>query len=347
VNPFLTPLALGFRLGVALRGWAYRRGWFKTRRLSRPVVSIGNLTTGGAGKTPLVRFIAQRLVERGWEPSVLTRGYGRRAGEDIIVLEPGPGRRAEAREVGDEPALLARALPDVPIVICADRYRAGSVAEERFNVDVHLLDDGFQHWALAREVDVVALDVTQELSDWALLPAGRLREPCSALQRAHIVVLTRTELGGAHDLGKRVSCVNPGAEVFWSTTMLRGFVDVQNGGPLPVQDVRGEPLCAFCAIGNPGAFFADLRAWGFSVVAEEAFPDHHCYSPADLVRLTARARETGAVAMLTTEKDMMNLPREWLSEVPVAACAIEFEIAEEDAFVSTLLERLEHTRGRT
>lgn len=347
MNYLLTPLALGFRLGVALRRAAYRHGWRKTRRLRRPVVSIGNLTTGGTGKTPLVRFVTQRLLDRGWKPSILTRGYGRRAGADLFVLEPGTERRVEAREVGDEPAMLAKALPDVPIVICADRYRAGCVAEERFNVAAHLLDDGFQHWTLARDVDVVALDVTQEFSDWAVLPAGRLREPCSALRRAHMVLLTRTELGDPLPLQQRVSRINPRADVFRSTTMLRGFVDAQRGGAFPVQDLRGERLCAFCGIGNPAAFFADVREWGFSLVAEEAFPDHYLYSAADLAGLARRARETGAVALLTTEKDMMNLPRGWSSEVPVAACVIEAQIAGEDAFVSALLERLEAARERT
>jgi tetraacyldisaccharide 4'-kinase len=346
VNPLLTPLALGFRLGVALRDTAYRRGWCKIHRLNRPVVSVGNLTVGGAGKTPLVRFIAERLLHRGWNPGILTRGYGRSRGNEMIVLEPRPERRVDAREVGDEPALVAKVLPKVPVVICASRYRAGRLAEERFSVDVHLLDDGFQHWALARDVDIVVLDVTQEFSDWALLPAGRLREPCSALARAHLVVLTRTELGGAPALQDRVRRINPQARVFLSTTELRGFVNAQSGGPFPVQDLRGEPLCAFCGIGNPGAFFADVRQWGFSAVAEEVFPDHHVYSPSDFRRLAKLAREAGATALLTTEKDIANFPPEWICEVPVAACVIEIEIREAEAFEHALLGRLEAARVR-
>ena len=262
MNPLLTPLALGFRLGVALRGAAYRRGWCKTHRLNRPVVSVGNLTAGGAGKTPLVRLIAQRLLNRGWSPSILTRGYDRRRGPGIIVVEPGPERRVDPRDVGDEPALLARALPKVPIVIGANRYRAGRLAEERFPVDVHLLDDGFQHWALERDVDIVALDVTQEFSDWALLPAGRLREPCAALERAHIVVLTRTELGDAPALEARLSRINPRARVFLSTTTLRGFVEAQSGGPFPVQDLRGRAARRFLRDWEPASFLRGCAAVG-------------------------------------------------------------------------------------
>lgn len=347
MNRLFTPLALGWRVGIALRRAAYRRGWLKTRDLNRPVVSVGNLTAGGTGKTPLVVYLAERLLNRGWNPVILTRGYGRRRGVDMIVLAPGPERKAAAREVGDEPALLARALPRVPIVVCADRYRAGQVAEESFPVDVHLLDDGFQHWGLARDVDVVALDVTQEFSDWALLPAGRQREPCTALARAHLVVLTRTELRDPRAHHDRVRRLNPQASIFLSTTSLRGFVDVRSGGPFPVQELRGQPLCAFCGIGNPSAFFADVRRWGFSAVAEVAFPDHHVYSAEDLRCLTQRARRAGAVALLTTEKDALNLPPAWDAEIPVAACVIQTELSESEAFEAELLARLETARART
>jgi tetraacyldisaccharide 4'-kinase len=291
-----------------------------------------------------VRFRAERLLNRGWKPDILTRGYGRQRGAEIIALDPAAERRADARAVGDEPALLAAALPGTPIVICADRYRGGRLAEERFNADVHLLDDGFQHWALARDVDVVALDVTQEFSDWALLPAGRLREPCSALKRAHLVVLTRTELGAAQFVQERVSRLNPQAKTFLSTTTLRGFVDAHSGGPFPVQDLRGEPVGAFCGVGNPGAFFADVRQWGFDVVTERAFPDHHVYTTTDFRHLAARAREAGAVALLTTEKDVANFPARWSFEIPMAACVAETEISEADAFEEALLARLEVAR---
>jgi tetraacyldisaccharide 4'-kinase len=345
VNRLLTPLATGFRLGVALRRAAYQRGWFPTRRLNRPVLSVGNLTVGGTGKTPLVVFVAERLLNCGWNPGILTRGYGRRRGADLIAIEPGAERRVEAREVGDEPVLLARALRRVPIVVGADRYRAGRRAEEQFNVDVHLLDDGFQHWSLARDVDIVALDVTQELSDRAVLPAGRLREPCSALERAHFVVLTRTELGDASPLENRVRAINPRAGIFRSTTALRSLVEVASGRPQRVEDLRGKPLHAFCGIGNPRAFFADLRHWGFTLAGETVFPDHHVYNPAELRQLAVRARAAGAVALLTTEKDAVNLPLRWTSETPIIACAIQSQIGEAEAFQEALIARLEAAKA--
>ncbi len=347
VNPILRPLATGFRLGVALRHAAYRRGWFKTRRLRRPVVSVGNLTVGGAGKTPLVMAVARILRRRGFTPSILTRGYGRRSRNPLVVLEPAATLSPDPRECGDEPALLARALSEVPIVICADRYRAGCLAEERFGVDVHLLDDGFQHLALARDIDIVVLDTTQKLSDRDLLPAGRLREPTSALNRAECVILTRVELGDPGPLEKQVLEINPRAQIFHSMTKLDRLVDIRSGRIYPHNAFEGEPVLAFCGIGNPKAFFADLRKWRFSVIGEQAFPDHHGYSDNDMALLLLMAegfKKRDVRAWVTTEKDAMNLPapdkRKSEGGIPIVACVIESSIREEQAFEEWLLARL-------
>lgn len=343
MNRMLWPMALGFKWGVALRAAAYRRGWLTIRRLSKPVVSVGNLTVGGTGKTPLVRSIAERLRQHGWNPGILTRGYARQRGAEIVLLAPSVKRAPDPREVGDEPAFLARSLPEVPMAVGADRYRAGRLAEERFNVDVHLLDDGFQHLALARDLDVVALDVTQELSDRALLPAGRLREPVSALARAHMVVITRVELGDSQPLEDRVRSVNPQAGIFHARTALSGLVEAASGEAYLREGLGDGQVAAFCGIGNPQGFFADLRHWGFRVVEEIAFPDHHVYTLMDLRRLAERAREFGAAALVTTEKDIMNLPSTWNPSVdgPVLACAIRTEIVESEPFETALLSALE------
>jgi tetraacyldisaccharide 4'-kinase len=347
VNPLLRPLSASFRLGVAFRRAAYHRGWFKTRRLSRPVVSIGNLTVGGTGKTPLIALITRSLLKQGWTPAILTRGYGRRRGPELLALPPAARRMANTLEVGDEPAWLARTLPEVPIVVCGDRFRAGRVAEQRFHVDLHLLDDGFQHLALARDVDLVVLDVTQDFSDLALLPAGRQREPCSALERAQMIVLSRVELADPSPFEKKVRCINPRAPVFHSATELCGVIDAKSGRVSPPQELNGRAVSAFCGIGNPGAFFADLRKWGFTVASQEAFPDHHVYTEGELRRVSRRARATGAVAMLTTEKDAANLPPVWEPELPVLACAIKLAVPEAEHFEATLLSYLRASKEAT
>lgn len=345
MSVLLRPLATAFRYGVALRAASYHRGWLKTRRLSRPVVSVGNLTVGGSGKTPLVAYIAEALLKHGQRPGILTRGYGRRGHADLVTVEPGDGcRNPDPREIGDEPALLAQRLPSVPMVVCADRYRGGCVLEQRFGVDVHLLDDGFQHWALARDVDIIALDSTQALSDRALLPAGQQREPCSALARAHLVVLTRTELGEQptiEALERKVRQINPQAEIFRSTTKFQGLRDVRGATGLADTFAArdGKPVFAFCGIGNPQSFFANLQQWGFQVAGEKSYRDHHVYTPADLDTLRSLARRCGASALLTTEKDALNLPPT-AEGLPIFACVIQAELSEAEEFEERLLARI-------
>jgi tetraacyldisaccharide 4'-kinase len=346
MNRFLTPLAEAYGLGAMLREHAFRRGWLKSRRLSRPVISVGNLTVGGSGKTPLVAWIVEALLRRGYKPAILTRGYGRKRGADLLVLEPQRERDIDARTVGDEPALLARALPQVPIVISANRHRAGQLAERRFGADIHILDDGFQHFALERDLDIVTIDVTQELQGLALLPAGRLREPCSALRRADLILLTRAELQNPDAIETQVRSINPQAQIFHCSTVLRGLIEAVSGTLQSPAAYHGRPLCAFCGIGNPRAFFADLRRWGFRLRAEIAFRDHHVYTPNDMRRLQAVAQAEGAVAFLTTEKDVMNLSPQWKSELPVLACAIRTEISDASAFEEALLAGVSPIRRR-
>jgi tetraacyldisaccharide 4'-kinase len=342
MNPFLSSLAVIYGRASSARSAAYRHGWLKRRRLNRPVISIGNLTVGGTGKTPLVAYVARLLLKRGFKPSILTRGYRRSRGPSLVVLEPSSSRSLDPREVGDEPALLATALPEVPIVVCTDRYRGGLVAEERFQVNVHLLDDGFQRLQLARDVDIVALDVTQELSDRALLPAGRQREPVEALRRAHLVVLTRVELGGAERLEQIVGERHPGALLFHGRTRLRALRSFSSGQEFLLESLEARPVCAFCGIGNPRAFFRNLRQWGFHIVGEHAFPDHHVYSERDVASLVLSAREAGALTLMTTEKDFGNLPADWRADLNAYACIIETEIEEQEAFERALFARLEN-----
>ena len=346
MNPLLQSLSAVFQAGVALRHEAYRRGWLETRRLNRPVVSVGNLSVGGTGKTPLVILMARILLAAGHRPCLLTRGYRGHGGKGLIVLEAGADRIADPREVGDEPAALARALPAVPIIVSPDRLRGGRIGEQRFQATVHLLDDGFQHLALYRDLDVVLLDVTRPSSDLALLPAGRMREPFSALQRAHWVILTRTELGDAAGWQARVQAQDSQARIFHCSTKFAGLVDARNGLSEPPANLRRNKAAAFCGIGNPAAFFADLRSWGFWVVAERVFPDHHVYRRHELDDLFALWRSAGVEAILTTQKDLMNLPPDWNAPWPLFACCIRPEIEEKMEFERALLAEVESAAAR-
>jgi len=285
--------------------------------------------------------MANALVRHGFRPSILTRGYGRQREGRLIVIDPAPGRHPKAREVGDEPALLAQKLPSIPIVVGVNRYRSGRLAEEQFDVDVHLLDDGFQHLALARDLDIVLLDATEEPSDTALLPAGRLREPYSALKYADLIVITRSNQGDCRAQEASVREINPSALVFHSTTRVRRILDVATGRVHYAQEFAGEPVSAFCGLGNPRAFFDDLQRWGFTLQGKWTFRDHHVYSQSDIRRLTAWARASGARALVTTEKDAVNFPSPWEAGIPIFACEIEPEILEEKRFEEELLARLQ------
>ena len=342
------PLGCLYGMGAVARRAAYRRGWLRQQRLGRPVVSVGNLTAGGTGKTPLVRWLAERLERAGLRPAILTRGYRRGPGPDTIVIPPESGRRPRARDVGDEAAWLARALPAVPIGVGADRFRTGRLVEADFSVDVFILDDGFQHLALARDLDAVTLDATQPLSDAAILPAGLQREPCSALARADVVVVTRTELTGPVCVEAPVEAVvrriNPGAPLIRERTRLDHLVDIASEAAQSVSQSAaawaGRPVHAFCGIGNPEAFFRDLRLWGFNAVRESVFPDHHVYRD---LRFAAAGE---AAALVTTEKDAMNLEGLDLTEVgvPVLVCCARLALEDEAAFDEILFARLGYSR---
>ncbi len=337
--PVLAPFAAIYGKAAGARSAAYRGGWLNAGRLARPVVSVGNLTAGGAGKTPLVALLAKLLLERGVKPAILTRGYRRDPGPSLIAIDPAPARSADPRKTGDEPAWLARELPDVPIVISADRYRAGAVAEQRYRVDVHLLDDGFQHLKLWRNVDVVAIDATQPLSDRALFPAGRQREPCAALKRAHFVVLTRSDQADAAPLEAQIREIAPQARSFRAHAVLRGWTDIAKRCRLEPDALRGRPLYAFCGIGNPTAFFSGLERDGFDVRGKRAFRDHHVYSGGEVARLLSCARQTNA-ALVTTEKDAMNLPHSQEGGFAAFACRIAAEISDVETLMESLITML-------
>ncbi|MGH9345226.1 MAG: tetraacyldisaccharide 4'-kinase [Terriglobia bacterium] len=341
----LTPLAIlatVYGCGSSARNAAYQRKWLKVRRLGRPVISIGNLTAGGTGKTPLVALIARLLLKGGLKPVILTRGYGRASGPPLIALDPAGERSPDPRQVGDEPALLAAELPEVPIVISASRVQAGRYAEERYQPDVHLLDDGFQHQQLARQLDIATLDTTQPLSDRAVIPAGRQRERCSALKRAHMVVLTRVEkvdMAASAPLERQVRGINSQSKIFHCRTKLSGWLSVADGRRLTADYPAGRDVYAFCGIGNPEAFFRDLARWDLSLAGRRSFHDHHVYTDSEIARLVIAANKIKAT-LVTTVKDVMNLPADWRHTLPAFACLIEAEILEASAFEESLFEAL-------
>jgi tetraacyldisaccharide 4'-kinase len=279
-----------------------------------PVVSVGNLTTGGTGKTPLVEWVARALAREGLRACVLTRGYGRADESRRVVASDGARVLAEVAECGDEPRLLAESLLGAAAVVCdRDRVAAARWARAELGAEVFVLDDGFQHLRIARDLDVVTLDATAPWGGGHMLPRGRLREPASGLARADCVVITRAELAAdLEGLRAEVARVSGGrAAVFMSRVRTLGLKPLSEEGSgvasVKIESVRVGTVGAFCAVGNPGAFFEHVRRDGFELGYTRAFQDHHAYTQADAEAISREAFKRGARALLTTAKDAVKL----------------------------------------
>ena len=340
--------ALGRPLGAlwggvaALRGALYDRELLRVERLPIPVLSIGNLTVGGTGKTPLVARLATRFAERGRRPAIALRGYGganatRRGAPVLMVSDGRNGPRPPWREAGDEALLLAHLLPGVPILAGRNRAAAGREAVSRLAADLLLLDDGFQHRGLHRDADLVALDAREPFGAGRFLPAGELRESPRALRRAHAVVVTRADRDADWLAARRaVEAEVPGLPVFRARHRPRGLARAATGEPLPLDALRGAPVAAFAGLARPAGLPESLAACGASVVAFRAFPDHHPFTAADLERIRTEAHASGAQFIVTTRKDAVRLDP---GAAPPDLVVLDIDVDIEDE--AALLARLE------
>jgi tetraacyldisaccharide 4'-kinase len=312
------PLSALYGGVVGARNGLYDGRLLRSRALRAPVISVGNLSTGGSGKTPFVILLGELLKARGIRFDVLSRGYGRKT-RGVLLVEPG----GLPQDFGDEPLLIARRL-QAPVIVGENRYEAGRFAEARFGPQMHLLDDGFQHRELARDFDVVL--VTPEDARGRLLPAGRLREPLRALQRADAVVLT----GGSSPESFPIA-----GKTVWRVR--RGIVP-QNVPPRPI---------IFCGIARPQNFLLQLRAAGVDPVAEAFFRDHHAYTEKDIHDLLQLRRRSEAGGFVTTEKDAVNLGGYLDALGPLAVVPVKMELADAANAVDTMLRVIEERRGRS
>jgi tetraacyldisaccharide 4'-kinase len=312
------PLSAIYGGVVGARNALYDRQWLHTRSLQGSVISVGNLSTGGSGKTPFVILLGELLKTRGIKFDVLSRGYGRQT-RGVLLVEPG----GMPRDFGDEPLLIARRL-QAPVIVGEDRYEAGRFAEQRFGPQIHLLDDGFQHRGLARDFDIVL--VTPDDARDRLLPEGRLRERLHSLQRADAVALASGASPESFPLaGKTV----------WR---IRRGINPQNIPPRPV---------VFCGIARPQNFLLQLRAAGIDPVAEAFFRDHHAYTENDVRDLLALRQRSEAGGFVTTEKDAVNLGGYLEALGPLAVVPVKMELADAANAVDTMLRVIEERRRRS
>ena len=338
----LTPLRWLYTAGVQFRNTLYTRGVIKARKLPCRVISVGNIVVGGTGKTPAVIAIAKHLQRAGMRVAILLRGYKRRIREKVTIVSDGEKVCASPIESGDEAQVMARYLSGVPILVGKCRYLAGQVALEHFKVDVLLLDDGFQHRQLARDVDILTIPTTHPFgSPEKLLPAGTLREPPSALKRADLILLTHADMPDiSTPIKKLVKSLAPNALVLesihqpiycyplvigvpaaqetfsrqfsakrfsFNTPLLQPITDNRQPTTIDIKELKGKRVLAVCGIGNPGAFVGTLMRCAVASVELLEFPDHHVYTEIDKQHIYAAFQETGADLIVTTQKDEQKL----------------------------------------
>jgi tetraacyldisaccharide 4'-kinase len=337
----LWSLSLPYGAAAHLRARAYRKGILKQQHLDRTVISIGNLTTGGTGKTPMVLWLAERLLAEGKNVGILTRGY---RGEKIALSsETNSPANANANiATSDEVRLLQARLGNrVRFGVSANRYEQGRELAQH-GVNWFVLDDGFQHLQLARDVDIVLIDATNPFSGGRLLPAGHLREPRSALARADIIVITRGTHAPAIESAIRR---DSNAPIFYARPKLDAIHSSTDGQPgAAIVPEMLPKLFAFCGIGNPAAFLGDLRTWGLDIVGHKFFPDHHRYTDQDDQEILQEASAAGANGLICTEKDLYNLHAIYYGKLPTFYCSVSMQIDSADDFWRSVLSRVESRR---
>jgi len=294
----LLPASVLYGIGSYIRTAGYSIGAFRRTKLPATVISVGNMSTGGTGKTPVTIDLARRLVAAGHKVAVLSRGYKRQSAAPHVVVSDGKQVLVACREAGDEPFLIAQSVPEAVVIVGADRSSSGQLAIDQFGAQVILLDDGFQHIKLKRDRDIVLIDYLDDLEHATLLPAGRLREPLSALGRASSIVISKVPVGCDAEQMSRISKTirryNKTADI--------SFCQFK---PDSAHNLRGHRVFAFCGIAKPKPFFDSLDQLGANVIKQQAFADHYWYTPQDLAQIEALARKLKADLLVTTEKDLV------------------------------------------
>lgn len=331
-----------YALITRLRILLYKRGVLVSHQLKHPVVSVGNLTVGGTGKTPLTIFLATTLKQAGYQPIVLTRGYKRRSKDPVLAVSDGRKILCNPQDSGDEPYLLATKLSGVPVIVAKNRYAGGRSVEEQYQKVIHLLDDGYQHLQLKRDLNILVLDATEPFGGSQLLPLGKLREPLSAIRRADAIVISRAHmLADFDELELRIRKWNKVAPISYFHHDVTAIFDAKKTSDrFLTRDFVGKRVIAMAAIGNPQVFLHDLAHYQMEIADQFLFRDHHDLSQAELDRVLQRATETNADAIITTEKDAVRLQKLDFREGRILVLQIAFVPQDETVYKSQFLEEV-------
>ena len=335
-------LSLLYGTGVEIRRLLFKWGILNAKTLRSPVISVGNLTVGGTGKTPFVAYLARVLQKLGYQPIILSRGYrGSRVRTGGIVSE-GSQPLLGPEDCGDEPYMLARALPGVPVVVGKDRYRAGRSIEDRYERAIHLLDDGFQHLALKRNLNLLLIDGTDPFGGRHLLPRGRLREPLRAISRADMIIVTRSHLvTDSEGIELAIRHRHPTVPIAYFYHDAVGLKDLRTGKHFLLRDLMNQHVIVVAAIGNPEVFLRDLAHYQIRVADQIFFRDHHVFRQSELDGALDQAREVGARCVMTTEKDAVRLSHLQFEEGELMVFQIEARPEDPNEFLRIWKEEVE------
>jgi len=340
-SSFLYIPSLLYGLIQRTRAFLYEKGLLKTGKIGSGVISVGNITVGGTGKTPAVIAIAKAAKERGFKVAILTLGYKGKA-RGINLVSDGSNILLDCIDAGDEPYLMARKLKGIPIVKGKNRYLSARVAIERFGSNLFILDDGFQVLNLYRDINLLLIDTTDPFGNGYLLPRGILREPLKAMKRADIVVLTKSDLSqNRMEIAEVVRRYNPSAPIFFSYYKPLDLIDPK-GDLISLESIKGRSLFLFSGLANHSSFRPILEGYGGRIVGELTYPDHFYYPKKDIYEIREKADRLGADMIVTTEKDIVRIEKEMLKESPIYALRIEFMIEDEEEWKRLLFQRIYH-----
>ncbi|HEX9973988.1 MAG TPA: tetraacyldisaccharide 4'-kinase [bacterium] len=331
------PLSLIYGAIIRVRNKCYDKNVFRSLKINEcRVISVGNISVGGTGKTPVIKFLAEKLMAEGFKVAILSRGYKRKSKGSVVVSD-GTRVLSDIHQSGDEPFLLAMNLPDVPIVVESDRYKGALLIAERFQPDVILLDDGFQHRRLFRDLDIVTVDASTGFGRGFLLPAGFLREPLSSLRRANIIWLTRVNQGIDTDaLISRIKEITQ-APVISSNHQPVELIHANTHDRLPLSFLSRKKVLLFSGIANHFAFENTVKALGSNIILHKKFPDHYHYHAQDLQTIAALAQDNNIQLILTTEKDFVRLKDFITDNLQIYYLTVEIQICDHEDDLKNIL----------
>ena len=345
MRPLLLPFTYVYGAGVVIRNWFFDIGILRSQSVGVPVISVGNISAGGVGKTPFVELLVRKLIHRGRKVAVVSRGY-KRATSGMVVVSNGAFRCAEASESGDEPAQMAAKLDGAVVIVDEQRVRGARYAVSAFGANVIVLDDGFQHRTIRRDADVVILSSADVSNPGWMLPAGNRREPLRSLQRASLIAVSRCDDVRQFEDALRDLSRWTDKPAIGLSTKVSAFRKASTRFSVDLGGLKGKAVMAFSGIGNPESFEKTLRSLGLDVRKHVAFSDHHAYRENELIELEKGARELGIDFLVTTEKDVARFDSKnaahesFLNRAPLYYIEIEQTILQGESLLNEMLDRI-------